>query len=107
MPPGTGADRTFPQNLEAERALLGSILLDNQALSVAVEALIRDDFFSESNRILFERMQKLFENGQTIDVVTLAAELSKDGLLDKVGGAAYLASLTDGIPIGTTAAAKA
>lgn len=107
MPPSAAADRAFPHNLEAERALLGAILLDNQALNVALEALTRDDFFSESNRLLFERMQKLSESSRTIDLVTLAEELLKDGLLEKVGGAGYLASLTDGIPIGTTAAASA
>ncbi|HEV2176759.1 MAG TPA: replicative DNA helicase [Terriglobia bacterium] len=107
MPASAAAERVVPHNLEAERALLGSILLDNQALNVALEALGRDDFFSESNRVLFERMQKLSEGSRAIDLVTLAEELLKDGLLEKVGGASYLASLTDGIPIGTTAAASA
>jgi len=100
-------DKVFPHNLEAERALLGSVLLDNESLDVAATALTRDDFFSESNRILFDRMQKLFRESKTVDLVTLGNELLSEGLLEKVGGAAYLASLTDGIPIGTTAAASA
>ena len=104
MPTATASDRTVPHNLEAERALLGSILLDNGALNSALEILGRDDFFSEAHRLTFEKMVELSEKNRTIDLVTLSEELSKDSLLEKSGGAAYLAALTDGVPIGTTAA---
>ena len=103
MPAPSAIDRGLPQNLEAERALLGSVLLDNSALNVALETLTREDFFSESHRLMFEKMVAISERNRTIDLVTLAEELSKDGLLEKVGGAAYLAALTDGVPLGTTA----
>ena len=103
MPTGAVSERSVPHNLEAERALLGSILLDNGALNVALEALRRDDFFSEAHRLTFEKMLELSEKNRTIDLVTLSEELSKDGLLERVGGAAYLAALIDGVPIGTSA----
>lgn len=104
MPTATASERTVPHNLEAERALLGSVLLDNSALNSALEVLIKDDFFSEAHRLTFERMIALSEKSRTIDLVTLSEELAKDGLLEKAGGAAYLSALTDGVPIGATAA---
>jgi len=103
MPTSAESVRVFPHNLEAERALLGSVLLDNGTLNVVVETLTRDDFFSESHRIILDRMLALSEKSRTADLVTLSEELSKEGLLEKVGGAAYLASLTDGVPVGSTA----
>jgi replicative DNA helicase len=101
--PGAIQEATLPHNLEAERALLGSVLLDNSALNIVLEVAGKDDFFSEAHRIIFERMLALFEKNRTIDLVTVAEELGKEGLLERVGGAAYLASLTDGIPMGTAA----
>lgn len=93
-----------PQSLDAERAVLGSILLDNGALNVVLEFIGKDDFFSDSHRVILDKMLGLSEKSRAIDLVTLAEELSKDGLLEKSGGAAYLASLTDGVPAGSTAA---
>lgn len=89
-----------PHNLEAERALLGSIILNNEALNLAVGMVGRDDFFSEANRLTFEKMVQLSEKSRGIDVVTLMEELTKEERLEKIGGASYLASLTDGVPIG-------
>jgi len=104
MPSTTVSDRAVPHNLEAERALLGSILLDNSALNMALEVVGRDDFFSEAHRLTFEKMVGISEKNRTIDLVTLCEELSKDGQTEKAGGAAYLAGLTDGVPIGTSVA---
>jgi replicative DNA helicase len=103
MPTATASERSVPHNLEAERALLGSILLDNAALNFALETLGKDDFYSEAHRHTFEKMAELSEKSRAIDLVTLSEELAKQGLLEKAGGAAYLAALTDGVPIGTTA----
>ena len=100
MPTSTVVERAVPHNLEAERALLGSIILDNGALNLAVGTVGRDDYFSESHRAIFSKMLELSEKSRLIDLVTLAEELSKEGLLEKVGGAAYLATLTDGVPVG-------
>lgn len=103
MPTATSTDRSVPHNLEAERALLGSILLDNAALNLALEVLGKEDFYSEAHRLAFQKMTDLSEKSRVIDLVTLSEELAKDGLLEKAGGAAYLAALTDGVPIGTMA----
>ena len=99
----SATERALPHNLEAERALLGSVLLDNGALNIILEFVRKDDFFADTHRIVFEKMLALFEKTHTIDLVTLSEELSRDGLIEKAGGASYLAALTDGIPIGTTA----
>jgi hypothetical protein len=94
-----------PSSLEAERALLGSILLENSALDLALESVEKDDFFSQAHRITFGKMLAIAEKGRTIDLVTLCEELSKeDGQIEKAGGAAYLAALTDGVPLGTSVA---
>ena len=103
MPGTLTTDRTFPHNLEAERVLLGSVLLDNGAINVALEIINKDDFFAEGHRITFEKMVAISEKNRTIDLVTLSEELSKEGLLEKVGGVAYLAALTDGVPVGSVA----
>ncbi len=102
MPTTETLDRVFPHNLEAERALLGSVLLDNGALYVSLELVSKDDFFSDSHRLIFEKMLELSQKSRTIDLVTLSEELSREGLLEKVGGAAYVAALTDGVPIGVS-----
>ena len=102
MPTDTASRKPVPQNLEAERALLGSVLLDNQTLNPALEHIHRNDFFSESHRRIFEKMVDLSERNRLIDVVTLAEELAKEEWLEKVGGVAYLTSLSDGVPAGTS-----
>jgi replicative DNA helicase len=92
-------DRTIPQALEAERAILGAVLLDNSALNVVADHLSRDDFFSEAHRLLLEHMQAIHDAGKKVDLVTLGQRLSDNGLIEKVGGGAYLAGLTDGVPV--------
>ena len=104
MPTAPANDRTVPHNLEAERALLGSILLDNWRSKFRPGNPGYEDFYSEAHRLTFEKMAAISEKSRVIDLVTLSEELAKDGLLEKAGGAAYLAALTDGVPIGTTAA---
>jgi hypothetical protein len=94
----------LPASLEAERALLGSILIDGNALAVAREIVPKANFFLK--RIVFETINSLSEKGRTINLVTLAEELSSAGLIEKIGGAAYLASLTDGLPAGNMASVK-
>ncbi len=107
MPSTAAVDKAVPHNLEAERALLGSILLDNSALNVAVELLKTADFYSEAHRMTFDKMVALSERSRPAELVTLAEELEKDGLLEKAGGRAYLASLIDGVPIASTPSAAA
>jgi hypothetical protein len=88
----------LPSNLDAERSILGAILLDNNALNAAIEALKPDDFFIPQHRNIFTRMIALGEAQQAIDLVTLTEELHRRSELDSSGGAPYLASLVDSMP---------
>jgi hypothetical protein len=93
--------RPLPHNLEAERAVLGAILLDNHALDAAVERLRSEDFFLSQHRQIFQRMIQLGEKQQAIDTVTLMEDLGSRGELEAAGGVAYLSQLTDGLPRAT------
>ncbi len=94
-------ERTLPHNLEAERSVLGAILVHNEAFNSASEVLDSRDFYRDAHRRIFERMIALSERNQAIDFVTLKEELSRSGDLDEVGGPAYVASLVDGVPRAT------
>jgi replicative DNA helicase len=98
MASDTTLERPLPQNLEAERSILGAVLLDNHALNAAVEKLRTDDFFLPQHRRIFERMVQLGEKQQAIDTVTLMEDLSRRGELEAAGGVAYLSTLADGLP---------
>jgi replicative DNA helicase len=91
-------ERSLPANLEAERCVLGAILLDNRLCNQAMEILRREDFYIESHRKIYERMVSLSEQGRAIDPVTLREDLSRFGEFEAVGGAAYVAGLIDGVP---------
>src|SRR6187402_2383075 len=95
------AERTLPHNLEAERSVLGAILVYNDAFNLAVQVIESSDFYRDAHRRVFERMIALNERGQAIDFVTLKEELSRAGEIDEVGGPAYVASLVDGVPRAT------
>ena len=95
------AERTLPHNLEAERSVLGAILIHNDAFNVAAELIDAGDFFRDAHRRVFDTMVNLNERGQAIDLVTLKDELGRSGDLDDVGGAAYIAALADGVPRST------
>jgi len=89
---------TLPHNIDAERMILGAILLDNQSLSEAEERLTPEDFSLDSHQRIYLRMTELGGNGNSIDLVTLANELSRYKEVESVGGVAYIASLTEGLP---------
>ncbi len=91
-------DRPLPQDLDAERAVLGAILLDNRALNIAVERLKRQDFLLNQHRRIFQHMIALGQAQQGIDLITLTDQLHRSGELEATGGAAYLAQLVDGVP---------
>jgi replicative DNA helicase len=91
-------DKALPHNAEAERTVLGAVLVDNAAFNSAAEVLTRDDFYREAHRRIFDAMAALAERSQAIDLVTLKDELIRGSALEAVGGAAYLGSLVDGIP---------
>jgi replicative DNA helicase len=87
-----------PQNLEAERAVLGAVLIDNDALFTVMEILVPSDFHQPSHRLLFSTMLDLSERGEPIDIVILADRLRSGGNLDKAGGPDYLPTLADEVP---------
>jgi replicative DNA helicase len=91
-------DRGLPSSIEAERAILGAILLDNSAYPQAAEFLRADDFSLDSHRRIYLRMMELAETGRPIDYVTLTEQLGQHKEIEAVGGVAYVTSLTDGLP---------
>src|SRR6476660_9048019 len=101
MPDAAVAERTLPHNLEAERSVLGAVLLHNDAFNLAAEVIDSSDFFRDAHRRIFEKMVKLSERGDAIDLVTLKEELGRAGELDEVGGPAYITALVDGVPRST------
>ena len=98
MSPEATLERPLPNNLDAERSVLGAVLLDNNALNTAIETLRAEDFFLDQHRRVFLKMIALSEAQQAIDLITLTEELHRFGELEAAGGAPYLASLADGMP---------
>ncbi len=91
-------DKLPPQNLDAEQSVLGAILIDNNALTRALEILDPDDFYKLSHRKIFFAMTELFDKNEPIDLITLTDELKKENELDAVGGIAYLSLMVNMIP---------
>ena len=94
-------ERTLPHNLEAEKSVLGAILIHNEAFNHAAELIDSRDFFRDAHRRIFDRMVALSERNDAIDLVTLKEELGRSGDLDEVGGPAYISALIDGVPRST------
>lgn len=92
-------ERTMPHNLEAERCVLGAILLHNDAYVQVAGWLQANEFYRDAHRRIFESMARLLEHPQgSVDLVTLREDLGRRGDMDNVGGPAYIAKLVDGIP---------
>jgi replicative DNA helicase len=88
-----------PQNLDAERGVLGSILLMNEAIDEVGESLKSDHFYSDAHQKVYAAIQRLYENGvRGIDAITLAEELVRQSHFEAVGGAAYLAEILESVP---------
>ena len=96
--PDLRMDAGLPANIDAEKTILGAILLDNSAHSEAAEKLDSEDFSLDSHRRIFMRMTGLMDEQRAVDIVTLANELARNKEIESVGGVAYLASLTEGLP---------
>ena len=94
-------DKVPPQNLDAEKSVLGSLLLDKDAIIKVVDILSANDFYKQDHAIIFDAMLALYENRMPIDAVTLTNQLEKDKNLEKVGGASYLTSLVNFVPSAT------
>lgn len=92
------ANRIPPHNDEAEQATLGALLLDEDAISTAIQYLRPDDFYSNGNRRVYKAILHLFNQGRKADIITVIEQLKQEGELDKAGGPAYVASLTSVVP---------
>ena len=90
--------RIPPHSVEAEQSVLGSVLLDKDAMISVSETLIPEDFYKEAHRVIYECMLKLYNNQSEIDLITLADELRDQGYLDDIGGIAYITSLSTIVP---------
>jgi len=90
--------RSLPQSQEAELSVLGGILLDNKALNAVAELLRPEDFYREGHGHIFRGMLALSDRAEPIDLVTLTEELRRQGVLERVGGTPYLASLLEAVP---------
>jgi len=93
-----------PHNLEAEQALLGACLLNKDAVNEAMEFVRAEDFYGDNHRLIFACIHKLILSGSPCDLVTLADALTVEGHLQRAGGLAYIASLTDAVPSAAAAA---
>src|ERR1044072_503565 len=93
-----GTEKVLPTNVDAERFVLGSILLDDSFYIQAAGTLEVGDFSLEKHRRIFRRMADLHERGENIDRITLANELMKFNELESCDGLSYLVSLDDGLP---------
>lgn len=86
-------------NLEAEQAVLGSCLIDKEAVFLSMETLKVDDFYRGDNKIIFEAITNLFNTEQQIDIITVKEELTSMKKYENVGGLEYLSYLTDSVPL--------
>jgi replicative DNA helicase len=90
--------RVPPQNTEAEQATLGSMLLDSDAITKALDILSPGDFYKDAHRIIFDTIVSMYEKGEPIDLVTVTEQLRRRDVLDAVGGIPYIASLASIVP---------
>ncbi|MEM0487806.1 MAG: replicative DNA helicase [Candidatus Bathyarchaeia archaeon] len=87
-----------PQSIESEQSVLGGIIIDNDAIHKVIELLRPEDFYKESHQKIYQAMISLYERGEPLDLITLTDELKRLKVLDKVGGATYLAQLAECVP---------
>lgn len=98
------SERAMPHNLDAERSILGAILIDNEAYAVVSAGIEPTLFFRDAHRTVYRHMVALAKNHEAIDLVTVVDSLRRTGEDDAVGGPAYVASLVDGVPKATNVA---
>lgn len=87
-----------PHSIEAEQSVLGGLMLDAEAWDKVSEAVVREDFYSRSHRLIFGAMQKLVENGQPIDLITVSEQLELTDELEDAGGFTYLGEIAKNTP---------
>jgi replicative DNA helicase len=104
VPTGEAAARVPPHDLEAERAVIGAMLVSETAVSAVAERLAAEDFYSEVHRIIYGAMTRLYSRGDPIDQLTLTNELRSVGEFEKVGGRAYVFQIVESVPTAANAA---
>ena len=87
-----------PHSIEAEQSVLGGLMLDNQAFDRVAELVVSQDFYTRTHKLIFEAMEKLVEQSQPIDLITISESLEKNNQLSAVGGFAYLAEIAKNTP---------
>ncbi|MDI3533938.1 MAG: replicative helicase [Thermosediminibacterales bacterium] len=92
------SQRVPPQNIEAEQSVLGSMLIEKEAIVSAAEILTGDDFYKEAHQKIFETIEELSNRGEPVDLITVVEELRKKNQLESVGGMTYIASLANSVP---------
>jgi len=97
-PPLEGLEKIPPQSLEAEIAVLGSMLIEEDAIPSVIELLKENSFYKNANKKIFSTIIKLYDKNKAVDLITLIDDLKKTGMLDEVGGPSYLTSLTTAVP---------
>ena len=98
-----GMDRLPPQDLEAERGVLGGMMLSKDAIADVVERVRSGDFYRPAHELIYEAIIDLYGRGEPADLLTVSDELSKRGELQRIGGSAYLADLIDMVPTAANA----
>jgi replicative DNA helicase len=91
-------DRVPPQNLEAETALIGCLMLDKEAIIKVADLIVTDDFYDYKHRIIYSAILSLFEKSISIDVLTVGNIIEEQKQTDRIGGTSYLASLVNSVP---------
>ena len=92
------SEKLLPQNVEAEAGVLGSLLIDPEAMAQIADFLAPDDFYRESHRVIYEAAQDLYEGGTPADLITLIDELQRRGKIEEAGGPSYVSSLANQVP---------
>ena len=100
---GKHLDKLPPQNIEAEMATLGAMLIDEEIIPEILEIVDAEAFYKEEHKVIFSSIISLFESRKKIDILTVSKELTRKKILEKVGGAAYLTTLADFVPTSANA----
>lgn len=98
MPEDTNASKTVPHDIEAEKSVIGSLLIDKDAVIKVVAKLAVEDFFETAHREIYKAIQALYEKGSAVDIVTVASFLKSKGTINEAGGRAYLAEIAGLLP---------
>ena len=90
-------ERIPPQSIDAEQAVLGAVLIENEAINIVSEFIAANDFYREAHRVIFSIMMNLYHEHEPIDLITIVDALKKEDKLESVGGIAYITSLANSV----------